>query len=229
MQRNLSPENALTGGCDCDISLYLVREARVSFCNSIDFCCAEFNIFCVRSMNEKTNGNRYLCLVDEEGRFLREEKKDICHSGDGLLHSAFLVMAFNGKKELLITRRSSQKKLWPGYWDGTVASHYYRDKDNHETVITRLQHEIGVTSKDLEYLFKFRYQAKFRGIGSENEICDVYRVKDINPVDLSVNISEISEYQFVTLAALKKEIQYNIRKYTRWFVIAIERFSISRR
>jgi isopentenyldiphosphate isomerase len=68
--------------------------------------------------------SQFLCVVDETGRFLREEEREIRHLGDGLLHSAFLVVVFNEKKELMLARRSAQKKLWPGFWDGTVASHY---------------------------------------------------------------------------------------------------------
>ena len=179
-------------------------------------------------MNKKQSELQYLCVVDEKGQFLREEEKESCHAGDGLLHSAFLVMIFNKKNEVMIARRSAQKKLWPGYWDGTVASHYFKDRPQQETALKRLQDEIGIISGNLEYLFKFRYQAKYNAIGSENEICDVFRVKNIDPVDLSINLSEISEFQFVSLPSLKKDIQYSIRKYTPWFIIAMERFLLSR-
>ncbi|MFC2163815.1 isopentenyl-diphosphate delta-isomerase [Acidobacteriota bacterium] len=172
---------------------------------------------------------QYLCLVDETGRFLGEEEKETCHLGEGLLHSAFLVMIFNDKNELMLGRRSAQKTLWPGYWDGSVASHYYKDREEHETVAKRLHDEIGTSSENLEYLFKFRYQANYEGIGSENEICDVFRVKDIDPKDLSINCDEISEFRYVSLAQARKDIRYNVRNYTPWFVIALEKFLINRR
>ena len=173
-------------------------------------------------MNERKQERQYLCLVDEKGRFVGEEEKKKCHTGDGLLHSAFMVMIFNDKNELMIARRSAQKWLWPGYWDGTVASHYFKDKPQHETAAKRLQEEIGVTSENLEYLFKFRYQAKYDEVGSENEICDVYMAKDISTEDLTLNLSEISEYKFVPMPSLKKDINDNHRKYTPWFLIALE-------
>jgi len=175
-------------------------------------------------MNDKKNEHQFLCLVDEKGQFLREEERQKCHAGEGLLHSAFLVMVFNEKKELMIARRSGQKKLWPGYWDGTVASHYYKDKGEHETVVDRLHAEIGVSSENLEYLFKFRYQAKYDDGGAENEICDVYVVKDIDPEGFAINLSEISEYRFMSLPNLSKDSHYNLRKYTPWFVIALKMF-----
>lgn len=175
-------------------------------------------------MNKKKCDLQYLCLVDEKGQFLGEEEKEKCHSGDGLLHSAFLVMIFNDRDELLIARRSAHKKLWPGYWDGTVASHYYKDKGKHDTVVKRLQDEIGVSSENLKYLFKFRYRARYAEVGSENEICDVYMAKDVNTENISVNLSEISEYKFMPVPNLRNEMNYSLRKYTPWFLIALEMF-----
>lgn len=179
-------------------------------------------------MNNKKSELQYLCLVDETGRFLGEEKKETCHLGDGLLHSAFLVMIFNDKNELMIARRSARKKLWPGYWDGSVASHYYKDKGQQETVVKRLHDEIGTSSENLEHLFKFRYQAKYEGVGSENELCDVFKAKNINPDDLSINCEEISEFRYVPLAQVREDIRYKVHNYTPWFVIALEKFLISR-
>jgi len=175
-------------------------------------------------MNKKKSELQYLCLVDEKGRYLGEEEKEKCHLGEGLLHSAFLGMIFNDKDELMIARRSAQKRLWPGFWDGTVASHYYKNKGAQETVVKRLQDEIGVASESVEFLFKFRYQVKYGDIGSENEICDVFRVKDIDPEDLAIDLSEISEFRYVSLPVVKKDIHYNVRRYTPWFIIALEMF-----
>ena len=175
-------------------------------------------------MNEKKKERQYLCLVDEKGRFLGEEEKKTCHINDGLLHSAFMVMIFNEKNELMIARRSAQKKLWPGYWDGTVASHYFKDKPQHETAVKRLQDEIGVKTENLEYLFKFRYQARYEEVGSENEICDVYMVRGVNTADFKLNLNEISEYRFLPMPNLNKDMNENHHKYTPWFLIALEMF-----
>lgn len=175
-------------------------------------------------MNKKRSNRQYLCLVDKKGSFLGEEEKEKCHAGDGLLHSAFLVMIFNEKNELMIARRSAQKKLWPGYWDGTVASHYFKDKPQRETVVKRLQEEIGVNYEDIEYLFKFQYQVKYDEVGSENEICDVYMVKNLNADDVSINHSEISEYSFVPVSNLKENMYSDHHKYTPWLSIALKMF-----
>ncbi|MBN1221954.1 MAG: NUDIX domain-containing protein [Candidatus Aminicenantes bacterium] len=166
----------------------------------------------------------YLCLVDRNGRFLREERKEECHLGEGLLHSAFLVMVFNKKNELMIARRSEHKMLWPGFWDGTVASHYYKGRAPRETIETRILEEIGVSNNHPEFLFKFRYHAKYKNIGSENEICDVFRDSDVQSKNISVNPAEISEYRFLSVHKLQEEINENPKEFAPWFILAFQEF-----
>lgn len=168
---------------------------------------------------------QYLCLVDESGRFIREEEREICHLGDGLLHSAFLVIVFNKNEELLLARRSAEKKLWPGFWDGTVASHYYKDKAADETIMERLHDEIGFADghSSLEFLFAFRYQAKYKDVGSENEICDVYKVSGVRADNLAVAEVEISATKFVNIQRLKEDLAKDAKKFTPWFVMAFQK------
>jgi len=45
-------------------------------------------------MNKKKSEHHIPCLVDEKGQFLAEKEKEVCHAGDGLLHSTFLAIIF---------------------------------------------------------------------------------------------------------------------------------------
>jgi hypothetical protein len=80
-----------------------------------------------------------IIVVDEDDNVIGEEDKEKCHDGDGILHRAFLAMVFNRAGELLLTRRSMSKKLWPQYWDGTVASHTVRGEDYEQASRRRLK------------------------------------------------------------------------------------------
>ena len=97
-----------------------------------------------------------IVIVDEHDDLIGEEERDKCHEGDGILHRGFLVMVFNNMGELLLTRRSEQKRLWPGFWDGTVASHVLRGESYVEASKRRLVEEIGLAEDKVDYLFKFR-------------------------------------------------------------------------
>jgi isopentenyl-diphosphate delta-isomerase len=167
----------------------------------------------------------YITVVDKDGKYLGKEEKEKCHLGKGILHSAFLVMVFNEKSELMLAKRSKRKSLWPDYWDGTVASHYHSEVNQEKTIKDRILHEIGVCCDHINNLFKFRYQVEYRDIGSENEICDVFVARDINSGDVSPNESEISEVKFLDIPELKEEIQENSKKYAPWFLIALEKYN----
>lgn len=111
-----------------------------------------------------------LVLVDGDDRPAGYAEKRLCHTGRGMLHRAFTALLFDGAGRLLLTRRSPDKMLWPGKWDGTVASH----PRNGETFVSaagrRLPEELGIVCS-LEYLFKFEYHVSDGHRGSENEVC----------------------------------------------------------
>jgi len=54
--------------------------------------------------------------VDAEDRQTGTLSKAECHDGDGVLHRAFSVFLFDDDGRLLLQKRASGKRLWPGYW-----------------------------------------------------------------------------------------------------------------
>ena len=54
-----------------------------------------------------------LILVDKDDQEIGYESKAKCHQGDGILHRAFSIFIFNDRGQILMQKRSSQKKLWP--------------------------------------------------------------------------------------------------------------------
>ena len=194
------------------------------------------NQSCAASLNEITSmeGSAFLrflmnrrkellMLVDEDDRYLGEKEKEECHRDTGCLHSAFLVMITNATAELMQARRSEKKRLWPHFWDGTVAGHFYRQENPEASIKRRVLEEIGVSCGHLEFLFKFRYQAVFKDIGAENEICHFYKADNLNPEDIALNPDEVSEYKFSSLPKLKEEIEATPEIYTPWFLIALRK------
>src|SRR5437867_4051905 len=111
-----------------------------------------------------------LILVDRDDNQTGIEEKVKCHLPDGKLHRAFTILLFNKDGQLLLTQRSMSKMLWPGDWDGTVASHPRQSETYVSSAERRLPEELGITCK-LDYLFKFEYHVTYKNLGSENEIC----------------------------------------------------------
>lgn len=166
-----------------------------------------------------------ILLVDEHGRPVGEEDKNTCHEGEGILHGAFLVMVLNDKGEMMLARRSALKKLWPDYWDGTLASHYRLNVDRETTVRERIVEEIGVRGGHPRRLFDFRYKVAYRDIGSENELCDVFVLEGVPESSVALHPDEISECRFLGLAGLAEEVKRAPEGLTPWFLIAFRMYS----
>jgi isopentenyl-diphosphate delta-isomerase len=163
-----------------------------------------------------------IVIVDEDDNVIGEEDKEKCHDDDGILHRAILVMVFTLSGELLLTRRSDSKRLWPGYWDGTVASHPVNGEDYEQASRRRLRQEIGLVADDVRYLFKFRYNAQYKNIGSENEMCGVTIVRDIDKRRIMPDRREISAVRAVAVQDLMDEVRAGGKGYTPWLILALQ-------
>ena len=166
------------------------------------------------------NMEEYVILVDQNDNPIEKEDKVKCHLPNGKLHRAFTALIFNGNGKLLLTKRSDKKMLWPGYWDGTVASHPKESETYVSSAERRMPEEIGIDCK-MNYMNKFEYHVIYKDIGSENEICGtlIGIVDDFDEMCLIKD--EISEIKWINPDKLKNELQQNMDVYCPWMVIAL--------
>lgn len=166
------------------------------------------------------NKTEKLVLVDKKDRLIGFGKKLKCHLGKGVLHRAFSIYIFNKRNQLLIQKRSKSKLLWPLYWSNTCCSHPRENEDFEEAGERRLEEELGF-SCPLRLAGKFQYQASFKKIGSENEICFIllgrYNGK-IKP-----NPKEVADWRWLGMKKLGKEISQNPSNFTPWFKISLKK------
>jgi isopentenyl-diphosphate delta-isomerase len=163
-----------------------------------------------------------IAIVDGDDSLIGEEEKDRCHDADGILHRGFLVMVTGGDGELLLAQRSMKKRLWPGFWDGTVASHVGAGEDYVRASERRLVQELRLSADNIEYLFKFRYHAKYRDIGSEKEICAVTLAGGVDFQAIFPVSDEITAVRTVTQEELIEDIERNPGAYTPWLILAMK-------
>lgn len=171
--------------------------------------------------------SEYILTVDENDIVVGKEEKVKCHLGNGILHRAFTLMVFNDKNELLITKRSKEKMLWPDIWDGSISSHIREGETYESAVKRRMPQELGVKSDNIKLLFKIRYKTPYKDIGSENEIDATLVAEGINKV--FPNKEEISEHKFVDLKELERDAKKNPEKYAPWFILIFEKFMRSQK
>jgi len=174
----------------------------------------------VNNRQQVSFDSEQLILVDEKDNELGFMPKADCHRGNGILHRAFSIFIFNTGGKLLLQKRSAEKPLWGGYWSNSVCSHPRKGESYEVATARRLQDELGISAK-LKFRFRFQYQAKFRDIGSENELCSVFT--GIHNGPFHVNPTEISEISFVAPGKLDEEIARFPEKFTPWFKLEWEK------
>lgn len=156
-----------------------------------------------------------LILVDENDREIGTLSKGRCHDGEGILHRAFSLFLFDRRGRVLIQQRAAGKRLWPLYWANSCCSHPRAGEDLDEATGRRAFEELGVSPR-LHFIYKFRYQAEYKNLGSEHELCSVYvgraEARDIRP-----NPSEVADWRFLSGDEVEALMDDSSSLLTPWF------------
>ena len=155
-----------------------------------------------------------LILVDAEDRELGFRPKSACHDGEGLLHRAFSVFLFDPDHRLLLTRRSQEKRLWPGFWSNTCCSHPRRGERRMKAAHRRTAEELGLEVARLENLYTFTYRARYSDEGSEYEVCTVFAGRCAQ--DPEVNPREIANWRWIEPEVLDRALEEDSESYSPW-------------
>lgn len=166
-----------------------------------------------------------LVIVNENDEELGLEDAAKCHLGKGILHRALTVFIFNSENKLLIQKRSKSKLLWPLTWESSCSSHPLSGEDYIMAGKKCVKREIGVNC-NLEILGKFQYQAKYRDVGSENEVCAL--LVGFHHGDIRPNSEEIAEWVWVDHMILTNDLDERSEKYAPWLRIALRYYKNSR-
>ncbi|WP_298367291.1 isopentenyl-diphosphate Delta-isomerase [uncultured Lutibacter sp.] len=138
-----------------------------------------------------------------------------------VLHRAFSVFVFNNKNELLLQQRAAEKYHSPLLWANTCCSHQREGESNLVAGKRRLQEEMGFVC-DLEEKTSFIYKAPFDNGLTEHELDHIMvGFYNDNPV---INREEVESYKWMSLEAIKKDIEKQPEIYTAWFKIIFDKY-----
>jgi isopentenyl-diphosphate delta-isomerase len=133
-----------------------------------------------------------------------------------VLHRAFSVFIFNDKGELMLQQRAAHKYHSPSLWTNTCCSHQRDGESNIEAGKRRLIEEMGFKT-NLKEVFSFVYKAPFDNGLTEHEL-DHVMIGTFNGSP-TINPDEVASYKWMTLEAVKKDIELQPNIYTAWFKI----------
>jgi isopentenyl-diphosphate delta-isomerase len=159
-----------------------------------------------------------IVLVDEQDNAIGTMEKMEAHRR-GVLHRAFSVVLFNSSGELLLQRRADNKYHSGGLWTNTCCSHPLPEESIYDAAQRRLKYEMGINLKP-EFAFKFIYKTPLDKSLIEHELDYVFRgTFDGRP---AINKEEVSDWKFMSLSELKKDIKLHPEIYTVWFRLIVD-------
>ncbi len=138
-----------------------------------------------------------------------------------VLHRAFSVFIFNERNELMLQQRALDKYHSPGLWTNTCCSHQRNGESNIEAGKRRLQEEMGFVT-DLKETISFIYKAPFDNGLTEHEYDHVLiGYYDSEP---EINEDEVASWKWMSIEAVKEDIEAQPEMYTAWFKIIFDKF-----
>lgn len=159
-------------------------------------------------------------LVNENNEQIGTMPKLEAHE-KAVLHRAFSVFVFNDKEELLLQQRAASKYHSPLLWTNTCCSHQRVGESNIEAGKRRLFEEMGFVT-ELKEVFSFIYKAPFDNGLTEHELDHVMiGAYNENP---KINPEEVQSFKWMTLDAVKKDIEQQPEIYTAWFKIIFKEY-----
>jgi len=138
-----------------------------------------------------------------------------------ILHRAFSVFILNDKNEIMLQQRACQKYHSPLLWTNTCCSHQREGENNIGAGTRRLFEEMGFETP-LKELFHFIYKAPFENGLTEHELDHVMiGYYDAPP---KINRDEVENWKWMSIEAVKDDMQQHPEIYTVWFKIIFDEF-----
>ncbi|MCX4302826.1 MAG: NUDIX domain-containing protein [Clostridia bacterium] len=148
-------------------------------------------------------------IVDELGNKTGEVKSREEVHEKGLLHKTVHIFVINNKKDILMQKRSLEKKTNPNKWTTSASGHLSAGDESREGAVRELYEEIGVKAneEELKYLFTIYEEGKHENL-IDREVVDVYLIKrDMELNEFKLQKEEVSDVHWVQLEEFKKLIK----------------------
>lgn len=150
-------------------------------------------------------------VLNELGEFTGKiATREECHK-NGLWHRAVYGFIIDKDRNILLQKRSKNKKLWPDMWDVTVGGHVIAGEFGRQALIRETKEELGIDISDDEV----KYLVGSTSINNQNGIINKHYnecyliTKDVDISAIKLKEDEVSEVKYFSKDELIKRIKNN--------------------
>lgn len=155
-------------------------------------------------------------VLNELGEFTgKTASRDECHT-KGLWHRAVYAFIIDKDSNVLLQKRSSNKKLWPDRWDVTIGGHVLAGEFGRQALIRECKEELGIDITDDEIKYIVSTTSVYNKNGYINNHYDeCYLItKYVNIKDLTLQKEEVSDAKYFSKEDIIKRIDNNYDELT---------------
>ncbi len=153
----------------------------------------------------------YFDVLNKYGEFIGKiETREKCHK-EGLWHRAVYVFIFNKNGDVLLQKRSSNKRVWPNLWDVTAGGHVLSGEFGRQALTREIKEELGlnIDENELKYLVGSK-STNIKGDILDNIFNECYILtKDIDVSKISMQEEEVSDIKWFTRDEILNRIENN--------------------
>ncbi|MCI8344916.1 MAG: NUDIX domain-containing protein [Clostridia bacterium] len=158
----------------------------------------------------------YFDVLNENGEFTGKiATRKECHE-KGLWHRAVYAFIIDKSGNVLLQKRSENKRLWPNKWDVTVGGHVDRGEFGRQALIRECAEELGLNIKDED----IKYLVGSTSINEKGDIInkhfnECYLItKDIDISKIKLQKEEVSEIRYFSKEEILDRIKNNYEDLT---------------
>lgn len=155
-------------------------------------------------------------VLNELGEFTgKVATREECHR-KGLWHRAVYGFIIDENKNVLLQKRSANKKLWPNMWDVTAGGHVNSGEFGRQALIREVKEELGIDIKDDE----IKYLVGSTSVNIQGDIINKHYnecyliTKNVNVSDIKLQLEEVSEVKYFSKEKLLDRISDNYKGLT---------------
>lgn len=150
-------------------------------------------------------------VLNEKGEYIgKVETREKCHT-EGLWHKAVAMFIINSKGQVLLQKRSANKKMWPNMWDITAGGHVLAGEFGFQSIIREAEEELGISLNKNDITFVgSSISTNVQGDIVNNHFNEFYIVnKDIDETTLKLQEEEVSEVKWIDKNEIIEKIKDN--------------------
>ena len=153
----------------------------------------------------------YFDVLNEKGEYTgKTETRKKCHK-EGLWHKAVVVFIINSKGQVLLQKRSANKRMWPDTWDVTAGGHVLAGEFGFQSILRECKEELGIelNKNDITFIGA-GISNNIKGDIVNNHFNEYYVAnKEVDEIKLRLQEEEVSEVKWIDKDEIIEKINDN--------------------